>query len=92
MKITIESTSEVVLIQTQTGTLPARVWEGASDSGAKVICFVARIGIAKDTPPEAMALFEHELAEADVPVLSAMRVVVIAGDDDDDDDEPAPSN
>ncbi|HEV7717204.1 MAG TPA: hypothetical protein VGO53_16520 [Steroidobacteraceae bacterium] len=95
MKITIESTDEVVLIRTPTGTVPARVWEGESDGGAKVICMITRIGVAKDTPAEIMARFESELDDADVPaaVLGTMQIVLIGGDDDDDDDaKPEPSN
>lgn len=39
MKIAIESTSKMVLID----GAPARIWEGHTENGVKVSCFIARV-------------------------------------------------
>lgn len=39
MKITIESTSKTV----QVNGVPARIWEGQTDSGIAVHCYITRI-------------------------------------------------
>lgn len=43
MKITIENTTKIVNLD----GVPARVWEGKSDGGVKVICYVTRIAVAE---------------------------------------------
>lgn len=52
MKITIESTSKLVELQIGGGQalVPARVWEGTTEHGTPVFCFVTRIA---PTIPEA---------------------------------------
>ena len=57
MKITINSTT---LIATLNG-VPARIWEGVTESGIPVTCYVTRIAIDKDEPRAAE--FENELTE-----------------------------
>jgi hypothetical protein len=56
MKITIESTSETVTI----AGVPARIWQGQTESGIPVHCFVTRIAVAKDADT---SQFERELQE-----------------------------
>ena len=61
MKITIENTNKIV----ELNGVPARVWEGKTESGIKVHCFVSRIAIDKD---ELRAVeFERELQETRTP-------------------------
>lgn len=43
MKITIESTDKTVLLATADGDVPARLWQGTTESGIPVMCFVTRI-------------------------------------------------
>lgn len=43
MKITIESTSKIVEIQTNTGKIPARIWQGSTESGVPVQCFISLV-------------------------------------------------
>ena len=44
MKITIENTTKIVTLQTEDGgTMPARVWQGETDTGIPVQVFVTRI-------------------------------------------------
>lgn len=58
MKITIESTDKIVKLN----GLPARIWEGQTDSGVPVICYVSLIS-PQTHDPEVNARFERELRE-----------------------------
>ncbi len=60
MKITISSTSKLV----QFNGVPARIWEGHTDSGIPVHCYVTRIAVHEDHPTEQ---FERELQEHAAP-------------------------
>jgi len=60
MKIMIESTSKIV----ELNGVPARIWEGHTESGIPVHCFITRIGVAKDLDT---AQFENELKEQQAP-------------------------
>lgn len=60
MKITIESTSKIV----ELNGLPARIWEGHTESGIPVHCFITRVAVHKDENHEQ---FERELQEQRVP-------------------------
>lgn len=65
MKITIESTSRLVTLITRAGDVQARVWQGRTESGIPVHCFVTRIvpEIPESDPriDELTAEFEREL-------------------------------
>ena len=66
MKITIESTPKLVSLQTADGAwMPARVWQGETESGIPVQVFVTRIApeIPTSDPriDELTAEFEREL-------------------------------
>ena len=60
MKITIESTEELVKLDTGKGMVPGRIWKGKTESGIEVFCVVTRIGIAPGADGEQ---FERELQE-----------------------------
>jgi hypothetical protein len=64
MKITIESTDKLVQLQGPAGSLPARIWEGHTDSGIPVHCFITRIAVHKD---EDTSQFDAELEEHRAP-------------------------
>jgi hypothetical protein len=64
MKIQIESTSKIVQVDTGAGTVPARIWEGTTESGILVHCFVTRIAALKS---EDLTQFEVELVEQRIP-------------------------
>jgi hypothetical protein len=65
MKITLESTSKVVELKTPRGCIiEARVWEGHTESGIPVHCYVTRIAV-RDT--EDTAQFERELVAHRAP-------------------------
>ncbi len=61
MKITIESTTKI----TELNGVPARVWEGQTESGIKVHCYITRVAIDKDEPRADE--FQNELQEQKVP-------------------------
>jgi hypothetical protein len=52
MKITIESTTKLVAIN----GVPARIWEGHTEAGVPLHCYITRLGIEK----EDAAAFERE--------------------------------
>jgi hypothetical protein len=67
MKITINSTSKTV----QLNGVPARIWEGHTDSGIPVHCYVTRIAVPMDQPQEQFVreLQEHQAPSADVAAI-----------------------
>ena len=64
MKITIESTTKIVNLQLGGVDFPCRVWEGQTESGVKVHCFIPRVA-AKDS--QDLSQFEAELLEQRAP-------------------------
>jgi hypothetical protein len=63
MKITIQSTTTLDTVN----NVPARVWEGETDSGVPVVCLITRVAVKKGLPPEAYAQFERELQCHEAP-------------------------
>jgi hypothetical protein len=72
MKITIESTSKIVTLN----NIPARIWEGETESGIQVHCYVTRIAVARN---DDASEFERELQEhrAPSPVIEAIPARLI---------------
>lgn len=68
MKITIESTTRL----TEVNGIPARVWEGHTDSGIPVVCLVTRVAVHKDQNTEQ---FERELKEQKPPSPAAIEAI-----------------
>lgn len=69
MKITIESTTKIVELKTPTGTVPARLWEGHTELGTPVHCFITRIcpTIQQPLPDAVEAEFQKDLADCKPP-------------------------
>ena len=65
MKIRIESTSKIVTLVVGGNDVPARVWQGETDGGIPVQCFITRIApeIPKSDPniDDLTAEFERDL-------------------------------
>lgn len=61
MLIHIESTTKIV----ELNGVPARIWEGLTESGIKVHCYITRIAIDKNEPREEE--FQKELQECRTP-------------------------
>jgi hypothetical protein len=68
MKITIESTNKVVKLN----GVPAQIWEGETDSGIKVHCFITRIAIDKNEVRTDE--FERELQETRTPTVEIQDI------------------
>jgi hypothetical protein len=69
MKITLESTTQIVEILNRDGTtkpVQARVWEGQTESGIKCFALITRIAIHKDDVARAPE-FDRELQSQRVP-------------------------
>ena len=60
MKITLESTSKLV----ELNGVPARIWEGTTESGIPVHAFITRLAVDKGERTEE---FERELQEHAAP-------------------------
>lgn len=67
MTITIESTSQVVEFDTGNGRVSARIWEGTTDAGVPVHCFITRIAVAGDADPATLAAFRRDLEQQRPP-------------------------
>jgi hypothetical protein len=64
VKITLEPTTKLVELKTSTGTVPARIWEGKTDSGIPVHAYLTRIAAPLTADLEQ---FERELKETRAP-------------------------
>lgn len=62
MKVKIESTTKIVHLN----GVPARIWEGETESGIPVHCYVTRIAVQKNLDASE---FEKELKECAPPSL-----------------------
>jgi hypothetical protein len=71
MKITFESTSKVITLKTPTGEVPARIWEGVTESGVKCHAYVTRIAVHND---EDSSQFEKELQEHKAPSVEIQAI------------------
>lgn len=60
MKITIESTPKII----EADDLRLRVWEGHTESGTPVICFILQVAVLRELD---CSDFERELIELPVP-------------------------
>ena len=60
MIVKLESTTKLVTVN----GVPARIWEGTTDSGIPVHAYVTRIAVHKDADA---SQFERELQECRVP-------------------------
>jgi hypothetical protein len=61
MKITIENTTKII----EFNGLPARIWEGYTESGIKVHAYITRVAIDEDEPRSEE--FKKELLEQKAP-------------------------
>jgi len=71
MKLIIESTSKTIDIVIDGCEIPARIWEGHTDSGIPVHCFITRVAVGSDLDT---SQFEKELQEHRPPSVEIARV------------------
>jgi len=69
MKITIENTDKIVDLN----GVPVRIWEGQTESGVPVTCFVTRI-IPRTHDEAVNAQFAAELREEKTPSIYAQGI------------------
>ena len=76
MKILIESTSKLVQFEIGGSVVPARIWEGFTDDGIPVHCYITRIcpSIPEPVPEEIVANFAKDLREC-VPPSAALQAI-----------------
>jgi len=60
MTVTLTSTDKTVELKTPTGIVPARIWEGTTESGIRCHAFITRIAVHRDLDA---SQFEAELHE-----------------------------
>jgi hypothetical protein len=78
MKIMIESTDKIVTIERNGAEMPARVWQGETEDGIPVQCYITRI--APEIPEnhvnhaELTADFARELQECAPPRPSVQAI------------------
>ena len=93
MKITIESTTRIVLVN----GVPCRMWQGTTESGVEIAALVTRIGVAVlDAAGNVAEEFERELQEHAAPLPAAVAMfpwaAVVIGYVPDDDPPPQGGN
>ncbi len=67
MTITIHNTTKIVDIN----GLPARIWEGHTESGIPIHCFITRVAVKNGLPTEQ---FEKELMEQEPPSVEVEAI------------------
>jgi hypothetical protein len=78
VKVILESTDKIIDLVTPSGTVPARIWEGYTDSGIPCHALITRIAVHRDL--DAFA-FERELQDTrpvskDVSGIYDLRMVL----------------
>ncbi len=63
MKLIIENTTKIV----EVNGVPARVWEGKTESGIEVHCLITRVAVAEGLENHLYKQFETELSEQRKP-------------------------
>jgi hypothetical protein len=58
MKILLQSTDDIFVMQTDRGAVPVRLWEGATEHGIPVRAFIAAIAVSAD---QDQTQFDREL-------------------------------
>jgi hypothetical protein len=77
VKITVESTDHLVHFAIGNAQVPARIWEGFTDDGIPVHCFVTRIcpSIPEPLPADIEAKFKAALLEQKPPTAALARAI-----------------
>lgn len=77
MKITIHNTSHITKLETPTGDVPARVWEGTTESGIPVHCYITRLAPTIPVDDPRQAEFVRELQEQEPPTVPGIPLRMI---------------
>jgi hypothetical protein len=72
MKIEIESTTRLVELELPGGArVPARIWEGETESGIKVHAYITRIAVGED---QDCTQFDAELRDCRAPSAAVAAI------------------
>lgn len=63
MKLHLESTLKIVTLLVNGAEVPARIWQGESDTGIPVHCYITMVAVKDGQPAETYRQFEQELQE-----------------------------
>lgn len=63
MKLHLESTLKIVTLLVNGAEVPARIWQGESDTGIPVHCYITRVAVKDGQAPETYRQFEQALQE-----------------------------
>lgn len=75
MKLILENTGTITEVKTEGGcAVPARVWEGRTDTGIAVRCYITRIQVHAAAD---QTQFQRELREERAPVLDVIPMRMI---------------
>lgn len=76
MKISVESTTKTVTLEINGAAIPARVWEGHTDQGTPVMCFITRIAptIPEPVPQNILDEFAASLKECASPTPAVQAI------------------
>lgn len=76
MKITIESTEKLVHFEVGRAEVPARIWEGHTDDGIPVHCYITRIcpSIPEPLPKDVEQKFATALREQKPPTVAVRAI------------------
>ena len=72
MTVTLTSTDKIIDLKTPSGTVPARVWEGQTESGFAVHAFITRIAVHQNSDH---SQFERELLEPHTALSAPLQLV-----------------
>lgn len=71
VKVTLESTDKIIELATPQGMVPARIWEGMTESGIQVHAYITRIAAGEG---QDLAEFERELRETRKPSADVQAI------------------
>jgi hypothetical protein len=72
VKVTLESTTRIVELERAGQRMPARIWDGTTDSGIKVYAAITRIAVHKD---DDATQFDRELEACAPPSPLAIEAM-----------------
>lgn len=70
MKIILENTSKIV----ELNGVPARVWEGRTESGIPMHAYITRVALTENAGASAIAEFERELEAVRPPSVDIAAI------------------
>ena len=77
MKITIESTGDIVELHGDGIFAPARLWRGTTENGVPVIAMITRLGVPEGLPSDTYLAFDRELKhEPDSRFVTSLKMVI----------------